>query len=343
MPRRPSPGRPAGQYTQAVRLFRLQQLLEASPEGMRLEDVAQELGVTARSIRRDLKALEVAQTEIEHVDTEGERRVRIKRTPRTQDTIKLTRFQRFSLSAVRQMIDVLIGTPFHDDLSQVLSKITLPLGDDHGSSLVERFLYIPDAPKDYRKQKDHLYEIYDGLLQSRTVQFLYDGGSTPGMRKVEPYALVLYKNGLYLVGRDAQKKEERTFAVERMKRVKALSNMPFIRNPNFDVAQKFEGAFGIIAGDGTHHVVIDFTGWAVRYAQERTWHHSQTLTETEHGARLEFDVSNLKEVLRWVLGWGGAAVVREPPELVALVKEDLLAATQAYASAALDEPANALR
>ena len=63
MPRKPSPGRPSGQYTQAVRLFRLFQLLEASPEGVRIDDAARELGVTARSIRRDLKALELANTE----------------------------------------------------------------------------------------------------------------------------------------------------------------------------------------------------------------------------------------------------------------------------------------
>jgi hypothetical protein len=44
MPRRPSPGRPAGQYTQAVRLFRLHQLLEAVAEGMRIDDAARELG-----------------------------------------------------------------------------------------------------------------------------------------------------------------------------------------------------------------------------------------------------------------------------------------------------------
>src|SRR5581483_10584325 len=105
MARRPSPGRPSGQYTQAVRLFRLHQLLDTAPDGMRIDDIARELGVTPRSIRRDLKALELAQTEIEHVDVAEERRVRIRRTARTAETIRLTRFQRFSLAAVRQMID----------------------------------------------------------------------------------------------------------------------------------------------------------------------------------------------------------------------------------------------
>ncbi len=306
-------------------------MLESASEGIGLEDLAQQLGVTLRSIRRDLKALGSAQIEIESVDVRGTRRVRIKRTPKTQDTIKLTRFQRFSLSAVRQMLDVLMGTPFHDDLSQVMAKITLPNTDDRGTSLVDRFLYIPDAPKDYRKQKDHLYEIYDGLLQSRTLRFQYTAGSVPGTRQVEPYALVLYKNGLYLVGRDVRKDEERTFAVERMKRVKALADAPFVRNPHFDVARKFEGAFGIIAGAGTHHVVVDFVGWAVRYAQEREWHHTQVFTPLpDGGVRLAFDVSNLQEVLRWVLGWGSAAIVREPPELLHLVHDELKGTMAAY-------------
>ncbi|MEI8255897.1 MAG: helix-turn-helix domain-containing protein, partial [Deltaproteobacteria bacterium] len=116
MARRPTPGRPSGQYTQAVRLFQLYHRLESSPNGMRIDDLAREMAVTPRSIRRDLKALESAQLPLEFVAIDGERRVRLARTGRTSEPIRMTRFQRYSLAAVRRVFDVLAGTPIHDDL-----------------------------------------------------------------------------------------------------------------------------------------------------------------------------------------------------------------------------------
>ena len=333
MARRPSPGRPAGQYTQAVRLFRLHQLLEASPEGVRIEEAARELGVTARSIRRDLKALEVASTEIEHVDVDGERRVRRVRTGRTTEPIRLTRFQRYSLAAVRRVFDVLAGTPLHDDFAQLFARL-FPSGDDEGS-MTERFVYIPEAPKDYRKLKDQIYEIYDGILRTLTLQFQYEGGTTPGVRKVEPYALVLYRNGLYVVGRDIQKDARRTFAVERMRKVKALTTSPFKRDPNFDVSKMFEGAFGIFSGGDRQHVVVDFAPRIVPDIEPRDWHSTLVRRHLDDGwLRLELDVANLTEVVPWVMRWGSNAVAREPPELVRRVRDE-----HARALAAYDAPA----
>lgn len=339
MPRRPSPGRPAGQYTQAVRLFRLHQLLESAPEGVRIDDAARELEVTARSIRRDLKALESAGFELEAVDVSGERRIRRARSARNMEPIRLTRFQRYSLSAVRRVFDVLAGTPLHDDFAQLFTKL-FPAGDDDAGAMVERFVYIPEAPKNYRRHKDQIYEIYDGILRTLTLSFQYEGGTTPGARKVEPYALVLYQNGLYVVGRDVQKDLPRTFAVERMRRVKALQNASFKRDPSFDVSKLFEGAFGMIAGAGApQHVVVDFAPRAVALVEPREWHHSQRSTRLDDGGlRVEFDVSALHEVLNWVLRWGADAVVREPPELVAQVREALRRAAARYEADAAEAP-----
>ncbi|MBK8690755.1 MAG: WYL domain-containing protein [Deltaproteobacteria bacterium] len=271
MPRRPSPGRPSGQYTQAVRLFQLHQLLETNVEGVRIEEIARDLGVTPRSIRRDLKALETAGIELEAVDVAGERRVRVVRAGKATDPVRLTRYQRYSLAAVRRMFDVFTGTPLHDDFSQLFAKLSPP-GDEEGA-MADRFHYIPEAPRNYRKLKDQVYEVYDGILRTLTLQFHYEGGTTTGLRKVEPYALVLYQNRLYVVGRDVQKDADRTFAIDLMKRVRALPAAPFKRNPEFNVQRLFEGAFGIYGGGAERqHVVVDFDARVAQYIEPREWH-----------------------------------------------------------------------
>lgn len=338
MVRRSTPGRPTGKYTQAVRLFQLFHRLENSPEGVRIDDLARELDVTPRSVRRDLKALQGAEIELEAVDNEGERRVRLARTGKSTEPIRMTRFQRYSLAAVRRAFDVLEGTPFHDDLSQLFAKLAQGNAADPNAAnegLAERFVYIPDAPKNYKKFKDQLYEIYDGVLRSLTLSFLYDGGTTMGMRRLEPYCLVLYRNGLYLVGKDVAKKEFRTFAVERMRRVRALPQAPFVRDPMFDPSKLFDGAFGLIAGGDRHKVVVEFEPRVSTWIEEREWHPSQKVTrQVDGGVTIEFDVALSEELVAWVLRWGASARVIEPAALIERIRKEFTRAATQYGEGA---------
>lgn len=334
MVRRSTPGRPTGKYTQAVRLFQLFHRLENSPEGVRIDDLARELDVTPRSVRRDLKALQGAEIELESVDNDGERRVRLARTGKSTEPIRMTRFQRYSLAAVRRAFDVLEGTPFHDDLSQLFAKLAQGNAADPNAAnegLAERFVYIPDAPKNYKKFKDQLYEIYDGVLRSLTLSFLYDGGTTMGMRRLEPYCLVLYRNGLYLVGKDVAKKEFRTFAVERMRRVRALPQAPFTRDPDFDPSRLFDGAFGLIAGGERLKVVVEFEPRVATWIEEREWHPSQKVTrQVDGGVSVEFNVAISEELVAWVMRWGGSARVLEPPQLVDRIRKEFARGAAQY-------------
>lgn len=61
------PGRPSGTYTQAARLMRLYRELW-SRDGETLDALARDLGVTTRTVRRDLAALTEAGYAIERVD-----------------------------------------------------------------------------------------------------------------------------------------------------------------------------------------------------------------------------------------------------------------------------------
>ncbi len=347
MTRRTSPGRPTGKYTQAVRLFNLFHRLENSPDGVRIDDLARELDVTARSVRRDLKALQGAEIELEFPDVHNERRVRLAQTGKTTEPIRMTKFQRYSLTAVRRAFDVLEGTPFHDDLSQLFAKLAQGNAADGAAAdpMADRFVYIADAPKSYKKFRDQLYEIYDGVLRSLTLAFYYDGGTSSGQRKLQPYSLVMYRNGLYVVGYDVQREEPRTFAVERMKRVRALPNAHFDRDPEFNVTKMFEGAFGIISGQKPRpRVAIEFGADVGQYIVERTWHPSQKIeNNVDGGGIIEFDVHVTQEVVGWVLRWGPSVKVLAPPELVNLVQDQFVRAAALYATSAASVPVTAPR
>ena len=297
---RPSPGRPTGKYTQAVRLFNLYHRLESAPAGISVEQLAEEFAVTTRSVRRDLSALRGAGQELEVVHVNHERRMRLARTGKGVEPVRMTRFQRYSLAAVRRVFDVLAGTPLHDDLAQLFAKLVPESETDEQNALVERLIVIPDAPKSYRRFRAQIYEAYDALLRSLTLQFVYQGGSTRGVRKLQPYALVLYRNGLYLVGNDVEKSAPRTFAVERMRRVRALAKEPFRRDPQFNVSKLFDGAFGLITGGRARRVVVEFASNVATYVEERSWHPSQRISKLSEGVRCEMSVAITEELVAWV-------------------------------------------
>ena len=68
------------------------------------------------------------------------------------------------------------------------------------------------------------------------------------------------------------------------------------------------------------------------YVRERIWHPSQQVEEHSDGSLLlRFRASGEFEIVRWILGWGEAVEVVEPPELRQTVLHHLQAASQHYA------------
>ena len=58
------------------------------------------------------------------------------------------------------------------------------------------------------------------------------------------------------------------------------------------------------------------------YIREKKWHDSQQLRELKKGGvELSMKLSSLAEIERWVLSWGGNAVVLKPEELAESVRQ----------------------
>ncbi len=88
---------------------------------------------------------------------------------------------------------------------------------------------------------------------------------------------------------------------------------------------------GLISGRTSHHVVVDLDNTARAEAAARTWHRTQRSTPlADGGTRVEFDVTSLREVVAWVLGWGEAAHVVGPQELRERVVASLNGALRGY-------------
>ena len=140
----------------------------------------------------------------------------------------------------------------------------------------------------------------------------------------EPYSLIVYKTGLYLVGFSAHHLARRTFAVDGLREVEWLKSDRFDYPTDYHPDQVTGGAFGLTPGEPTR-VRVFFKKKVARFARRRQWHPTQQIRNVEGGIEPLMDVGGALEVQSWVLGFGDQAVVLEPAKLrVSIGKTTLL-------------------
>ena len=362
-------GRTLGTYSQAVRLLKLLDELRARTQGALLSDLASELEVSERQVRRDLTAVEQAGYNLQW--TLDDRRTRVALEEGRGGTFRLSLRRRYTLLAARRVFDVLADTPFQEDIRAIYGEVvaSLPPGDGKAmEGMGDRFLYLPSCgAKNYAEHGDIIDELLTGVLHHHRVACSYtnvDGHAFDAL--LEPYAMVLYKQGLYvlasalrpasaaLAALDAQSlgaaplqnqplvhQPVRVYAVERFASAERDRKAHFEVPVDFKVEQYFDGVFGIFSGGEPAHVVVDFAPGARHLIEARSWHPTQKLSRRRDGSvRLEMDVVNTTEVVPWLMGWGPLATVRGPATLAARVADEHRRAAALYDQA---EPASSPR
>lgn len=335
-----------GDLNHISRALRVLDELRGYRRGRRLSELAAQLLASERTIRRDLADLRSAGFEIEHVVLEGRAGARL--VERTYSSIAITRRERYTLLAIASLFDVLRGTPLWEDVSSLTRKLEQRMSPEERAehaTLGDRFAYVPDGgTKAYAGKEDVLDALLTGVLSRRVVEFAYqDARGKPRQGYLAPYTMLLYKQGLYVVGcRLREPSDGRTiaadapfavWAVERFVEASHLRRAPFAVPTGFRIAEVLNGAFGIHVASGAppHRVVIEFSAARAAFVRARVWHPTQTFEELPDGrVRLAFRCASLIPVVSWVLEWGPHARAIEPPELVADIVGELDAARRAY-------------
>jgi len=248
--------------------------------------------------------------------------------------IAMTPYEVMALQLARSHLAYLAGTPFLDDLDSVLGKVQAGLPykiANHLERLVHAFVPLQRPTRSYAKQKAVLTELRRALLLQRRIELTYQ---KPGTRKpttypVDPYVLVLYQYGLYVIGFSHRASELRTFAVERMQRV-TITDESFEIPPSFSSAERERRLFGLM-DEPPQEVRIQFSRDIGYLLKERQWHPTQVVTPRKDGSViLMMQSGGLEEIAAWVLSWGRQAKVLAPPALIQLVRAELAGAAGQY-------------
>jgi proteasome accessory factor B len=300
--------------------------------------LARSLEVSVKSIQRDLEFMR------DRLDLPLEYDARRYGYHYTEDvsafpSLQITEGELFALLVAEKALQQYRGTNFEKPLVSAFKKMAAALPDTVSLQLADW-----DQAISFRTSAMPLLDLetFDALARAAArreqLEIVY---RKPGMsrgepRVVDPYQLANINGEWFLFAWDHLRRDLRTFAPTRIQSVKTTGRK-FNRPKRFSIDHRLRDSFGVLSGTDSREVVIRFNAFAAEYIREKRWHASQKLTPLKDGGvELRLNLSSLIEVQRWVLGWGGNAVVVSPPEFIAMVRDEARKILAAHAPSAGD-------
>jgi predicted DNA-binding transcriptional regulator YafY len=301
--------------------------------------LAADLGVSTRTIHRDLNALQEAGFPIYDDDTNGGSKT-WRLEPRSLGALArsgLTLSELCALYYSRALIECFAGTHVLADVQSALGKFEAALTPQM-KKFLDRLPGVVTAKPRGAKQHDAtthgvIAKLLEAILYQRVVGMRYYSAANRREKEyaVHPHRLVHAQGGLYLWGFVPAYGELRTFAVERIRRV-AHMEQTFTPIAELD-ADPFKDSMGPYRASEatTSRIQIQFHPRLAPYIKERSWHASQKLKERADGSVVvTMEVCDDYTLRSWILSFGRGARVLAPAPLVKWASEELGEAGRQY-------------
>jgi predicted DNA-binding transcriptional regulator YafY len=304
--------------------------------GVTIDDLASLCGVTTRTIRRDLQALEEAGFPLydNKAHDDGRTRWSINGQAFKGLSAGLTLSELCALYFSRTVVESLAGTPFRDDVESAFDKLAANL-TPHMRGFLDQLPRVLATKGDARKRGDPrqqqiIARALEATIHLRQARITYYSKSSDRTKDyvVHPYRLAYAQGGLYLLAFVTEYDEVRTFAVER---ISDLSLLEERFTPVEDLPETaFPHSLGVHSGP-PEHVEIEFQAEVADYVRARQWHASQQIRETPSGGlAVSLDVCLDRSLRSWILSFGPFARVMAPEGLAQSIARELADATAQY-------------
>lgn len=285
--------------------------------------IARELGVSQKTVQRDVDfmrdqlGLPIEYDAPRHGYRYG---VEVSSFP----TVNVTEGEVVSLLVAQRALEQYRGTPFERALQSAFGKLAASLSDTISVRAADTVQVISFRTSGTAKVDAETFEALARAARERravAMDYAKPSARAASRRKAEPLHLTNIDGSWYMLARDPEKKDVRTFALSRMTKVEILDER-FVPPVDFSAEDHLAGAFGAFGGNPTVPVKIRFDRFAAPFIRERDWHRSQRLRELRSGeVELSLLVARLEEVENWILSWGAHARVLAPRVLAERIKD----------------------
>ena len=323
----------------------LREIERARNTGVTIDDLASLCGVTTRTIRRDLQALEEAGFPLfdDRSGDDGRTRWQINGQAFKGLAAGLTLAELCALYFSRTLLESLSGTPFRDEVERAFEKLASAL-TPHMRQFLDQLPRViitklqgrrhTDAADGARSQQPQIVaRALEATLHLRQATILYYSKSSDRTKSylVHPYRLAYAQGGLYLLAYVPEYGEVRTFATERIRDISLLEDRFTMDIDDRELPETaFPHSLGVHSGP-PERVEIDFQPAAADYVRERQWHPSQRVTELAGGGvRVAIDVCLDRALHGWILSFGPFARVVSPERLARDIAKQIEEARALY-------------
>ncbi len=294
--------------------------------GITVKELAQKMEVSERQIYRDLKSIEDGlRVPLVREGSGGAVRVRLKAaylpslSPEQATVVLLCLLQQkgTALSGyLNEIKDTLIATLF---------KYRYNPAELAPDKLQKRIHIVEERLADPLKVGEIFSCLVDALRASYRVKIWYFSAhrGEKGDRVVEPYGLICKHHNWYLVGRCLKRNDVRVFRVDQITDVFPYRSECFLYPEDFSLEDYMASSWGVISDGSASRVLIRFDKSVAHRVQRIIYHPSQKIEEIldDGSVKVSFEVCGLAEMTGWLLQWGEAAEVLEPPHLREQVRQ----------------------
>ena len=288
--------------------------------------LAQEQGVSERTIRRDIQFLKECGAPIEFDYAKNgyyftERSFQLSYHQMTEGEL-------IAVFVARQISDSLQGTPFEKPFQQALDRLSEFLSDSISVNLQELTNMLSVTPSVITEQDVSVFAILsEGLRTRQSVEMRYWSAhrNEESVRLIDPWHITHLEKTWYVIGFCHTRQEPLMFAVHRVKEANVTNNC-FALPEDFNISEYLGDSFRGVRGEGkSQKIHLRFRPDIAGRIQERIWHQNQELTILEDGSlEMHLSVSDFADLKRWILWWGSDCEILEPDQL----REELISEIQ---------------
>jgi predicted DNA-binding transcriptional regulator YafY len=281
-----------------------------------IRELAERVGVSSRTIFRDLSGMQEAGIPLYYDDQTKSYRLTENFQMRP---LQLTAADLLTLVGALNFMRRMGTLQARKNVAGLMDKLFagLPLGQREEADRRDRALVV-DPLGSYSLDDERVTAALDqALAQGRKIHMKYAAlahGGKEEERTVQPYGLAYRGTSLYLVGYCELRKSIRHF---RLSRIRAITLLPDLYTipADFDLNEYLTGLWGITEGPETQ-VRLRFRPAVAQLALETRWHPTQQSTQQDDGSVIvTLTTRGPVELSRWLVGYGGSVIVEEPEAL----------------------------
>jgi predicted DNA-binding transcriptional regulator YafY len=312
--------------------------LAASAEGLSLDEMARDMGVSRRTAERMRDAVFMLFPTVEEVSDPPSKRWRIRgglsafeQAPTATEMLELTKAAT-ALRAAGEPARAAALEALERKLKAAMRSTTLNRMAPDLEALVRAETIAVQAGPRPSADEAMLTAIRGAILAQQPLGFTYSRpGAEPRRRSVAPCG-VMFGRANYLVAADRETGRIQTFRLDRMSHVAAQDGVA-IPPPDFDLNVFASQSFGIYQ-DEIEDVVLRIAPQGAAEAKSWRWHPTQTFEDqADGGVIVRFRASGMRELAWHLFTWGEQAVILAPERLKAVMAGELAAAERALDAA----------